>query len=169
MSFSHGCVKVKWVMAGDVMYLADLGNLQTFTFYVYIFCRKVTLHLDTVSILFLSNIISNKFILSFCKLHQYCLYCMTKHWHWLKKPKILPSHIAWSTIKLLQINLPWLVKDCTWIKYNLLYPCLPAFISTEHWLKWPKIYLAFLLLRAKHYDNAWTTTKVLQITLPWLV
>ena len=67
--------------------------------------------------------------------------------HWLKQPKMLPCHIAvkCQKMKMLQphktpANKPSLTgvgMSLDQVKYT--YPCVPAFIMTEHWLKQPRL------------------------------
>ena len=66
--------------------------------------------------------------------------------HWLKQPKMLPCHIAVECQKLRCINLHSTPanKSSTGVgmsvdQVKFTYPCLPAFIMSEHWLKQPKI------------------------------
>jgi len=47
------------------------------------------------------------------------------------------------------------------------YPCLPAFVMTEHWLKHqPKMLPRHIAVNVPSYEDAPTTTKLLQINLP---
>jgi len=66
--------------------------------------------------------------------------------HWLKQTKNLPSHIAvqcqmkmhqWPQNPYNKTSLTGVGMSLCQAKHT--YPCLPAFIMTEHWVKQPKM------------------------------
>jgi len=84
--------------------------------------------------------------------------------HWLKQPKMLPSHIVVECQSMKMYQPPQ--KSCqykpslTGVEMSLdqikhTYLCLTAFIITEHWLKQPKILCSKIVVECQ-------TMKVLQ-------
>jgi len=76
-----------------------------------------------------------------------CLTAFIMTEHWLKQPKMLPCLIVveCQTIKMHQPqNTPVNKLSLTDVRMSLVqikytYPCTPAFIMTEQWLKQPKM------------------------------
>ena len=97
--------------------------------------------------------------------------------HCLKQPKMLTCQTAVECQKIRCINqhkfaskssLTGLGMSLDQVKYT--YACLPAFIMTDNtgWSR-QKYCPATLLLSAKLLEDASTNTRLLQISLPWLV
>ena len=85
------------------------------------------------------------------------------HCCWVPKMKVLqlPQNFCKNTF-------PGWCIGVSLVHIKHTYPCLTAFIMTEHWLKQPKCCPATLLLSAKTEGTA-TKSKLLHINLPWQV
>jgi len=107
--------------------------------------------------------------------HTYpCLTAFIMTEHWLKQPKMLPSHFGVECQKWRfsnhhstpANNLSLSAVGLSLVQIKHTYPCLTAFLLLNTGWSNQKCCPATLLLSAKN-EGAPTTTALLQISLPW--